>query len=43
MESSFDQLKEKLSSILVLALPDFNKLFKVDIDAFGVGIRAVFS
>lgn len=38
---SFKAIKEALISTPILALPDFNKLFQVGVDAFDIGIGAV--
>jgi hypothetical protein len=39
---AFEDLKEKLSSALVLKYPNFTKLFKVHIDASDFTIERVF-
>nr|KYP60030.1 Transposon Ty3-I Gag-Pol polyprotein [Cajanus cajan] len=37
---AFQELKQKLTQALVLALPNFCKTFKLECDASGIGIRA---
>jgi hypothetical protein len=40
---SFDNLKKKVIEQPILALPNFNKVFKVDYDASGSTTRAILS
>lgn len=40
-QTNFEILKDKRTTTPVLALPNFDKLFEVDIDASQLGIRAV--
>jgi len=39
--NAFLDLKNKLCSVPVLSLPDFNKTFKIECEASGIGICAV--
>ena len=40
-QSAFEKIKRRLTQGPVLSLPCFSKIFKVEYDAFGVGIGGV--
>ena len=42
-DKSFETLKQKVSELLVLALPNFNKVFQVECDASGNAIGSILS
>ena len=41
-DEALQKLKEAMSKVLTLGLPDFSELFVLETDACGVGIGAVF-
>jgi hypothetical protein len=40
-ENAFTMLKDKLTLVPLLQLPDFNKTFKLECDASGIGLGGV--
>ena len=40
-QEAFNILKEKLTNVPILALPNFSKLFEIECDASNVGIRTI--
>lgn len=40
-QKAFDELQRRLTTALILRLPNFNQTFEVECDANGVGIGAV--
>ncbi|MDF3680743.1 RNase H-like domain-containing protein, partial [Enterobacter hormaechei] len=42
-DKSFEPLKQRVAELLILALPNFNKVFQVECDASGNAIGVVLS